>query len=303
MRSDIAIIIPYYRLAFFRETLESLAAQTDDRFVVYIGDDASPENPSHLLREFAGKFKFLYKRFDNNLGGNALTKQWERCVDMIHDEEWFMILGDDDVLGPAVISSFFQHAICQFYGANVVRFSTQLIDETSQYSSNVWKQPELEYPLDSYHRKEIQTNRGSLSELIFKVTAYKQSGFRPFGLGWYADDFALIDFSGGKPIYSINDEIVFVRVSNISISGKTDNLKIKKEATNLAVEILLRDYLTQMREEVKVYYIRKYHEMLFRTSQISFLNFMYLNYLTIRFVSWRLGVLQWKMIIHKLLIS
>jgi hypothetical protein len=39
----LAIIIPYYKLCFFEENLQSLAAQTDKRFKVYIGDDASPE--------------------------------------------------------------------------------------------------------------------------------------------------------------------------------------------------------------------------------------------------------------------
>ena len=52
----LAIIIPYYKLTFFRETLDSLAAQTDQRFHVYIGNDASPEDPTNLLEEFEGKF-------------------------------------------------------------------------------------------------------------------------------------------------------------------------------------------------------------------------------------------------------
>ena len=45
----LAIVIPYFKLTFFEETLQSLANQTDQRFKVYIGDDASLENPSDLL--------------------------------------------------------------------------------------------------------------------------------------------------------------------------------------------------------------------------------------------------------------
>lgn len=37
----LAIIIPYYKFTFFEATLQSLANQTDQRFKVYIGDDAS----------------------------------------------------------------------------------------------------------------------------------------------------------------------------------------------------------------------------------------------------------------------
>lgn len=42
----LAIVIPYYKLTFFEETLQSLANQSDKRFKVYIGDDASPEDRS-----------------------------------------------------------------------------------------------------------------------------------------------------------------------------------------------------------------------------------------------------------------
>lgn len=44
----LAIIIPYYKLAFFEENLQSLSNQTDQRFKVYIGDDASPETPANF---------------------------------------------------------------------------------------------------------------------------------------------------------------------------------------------------------------------------------------------------------------
>jgi glycosyltransferase involved in cell wall biosynthesis len=70
----LAIIIPYYKLTFFEATLQSLAHQIDKRFKVYIGDDASPEDPSELLEKYQGKFDFVYHRFDSNLGGISLTQ-------------------------------------------------------------------------------------------------------------------------------------------------------------------------------------------------------------------------------------
>ena len=44
----LAIVIPYYKYTFFEETLLSLQNQTNKKFNVYIGDDASPENPLDL---------------------------------------------------------------------------------------------------------------------------------------------------------------------------------------------------------------------------------------------------------------
>jgi glycosyltransferase involved in cell wall biosynthesis len=40
---ELAIIVPAFRVRFLERTLQSLAAQTDRRFRVYVGDDASPE--------------------------------------------------------------------------------------------------------------------------------------------------------------------------------------------------------------------------------------------------------------------
>ena len=131
--SPVAIVIPYYKFKFFRENLESLANQTDKRFHVYIGNDASLENPEDLLKEFEGKFKFTYKKFDQNLGGTSLTKQWDRCISMMEDEEWLMILGDDDYLEPNVVEEFYKKIEDINENYSVVRFSLEILDEASLF--------------------------------------------------------------------------------------------------------------------------------------------------------------------------
>jgi hypothetical protein len=50
----------------FEATLQSLVNQTDQRFHVYIGDDASPENPLPLLEKYRQN-DFSYYRFEENL--------------------------------------------------------------------------------------------------------------------------------------------------------------------------------------------------------------------------------------------
>ena len=69
----LAIVIPYYKIQFFEETLRSLANQTDKRFMVYIGDDASPDDPLELLQRFSGQFPFEYHRFETNTGAVSYT--------------------------------------------------------------------------------------------------------------------------------------------------------------------------------------------------------------------------------------
>src|SRR5690242_10860606 len=40
----IAVVIPYFKLRYLGEALESLASQSDSNFSVFIGDDCSPDD-------------------------------------------------------------------------------------------------------------------------------------------------------------------------------------------------------------------------------------------------------------------
>lgn len=223
----LAIIIPYFKLTFFDETLQSLANQTDQRFKVYIGDDASPEDCTPLLEKYRGKFDFTYHRFESNLGSKSLTKQWGRCIALSKDEEWLMILGDDDVLGATVVEEFYKQYNIIVGNTNMVRFATKIIFEEINKISELYMHPVWERATDSYFRKYRGMARSSLSEYIFSKSTYIKYGFIDYPLGWHSDDKAWLDFSDNKMIFSINESIVFIRISNSSISGKLDNKDLK----------------------------------------------------------------------------
>lgn len=222
----LAIVIPYYKLAFFEATLESLANQTDTRFKVYIGDDNSPEDPSDLLEKYKEKFNFVYHRFGVNLGGLSLVKQWERCIALSGTEEWIMILGDDDVLAENVVEAFYLNLEEIKSVSNVVRMASYKIDNQGNKKSSIYNHPKLELSVDSFFRE----TRSSLSEYVFNKQKVLEIGFRDFPLAWFSDVLAVLECSEFKNIFSINDAQVFVRISEISISGKVDNLKLKSKA-------------------------------------------------------------------------
>ena len=223
----LAIVIPYFKRTFFEVTLESLANQTDKRFKVYIGDDASPENPTDLLEKYKGKFDFVYHRFDDNLGSISLTQQWERCIALSGEEEWIMILGDDDVLGENVVEEFYSNLPeIKNKEINVVRFATQKIDKDGVGFSEIYTHPKLESSVDFLFRK----TRSSLSEYLFRKSKVIEIGFKNFYLGWFSDVLAVLEFSNFNEVYTINNESVYVRVSALSISGNQNNLKLKAKA-------------------------------------------------------------------------
>lgn len=235
----IAIIIPYYKIEFFEATLQSLKNQTDKRFKVYIGDDASSKAPTILLDKFRDDFQFHYYRFEQNIGGISLVKQWDRCIDLSKNEEWIMILGDDDVLSPNVIEYFYKNLEkIKKNRINVVRFSTRVIDENGELISKKFEHPVLETGQEFLARKFSKKTRSSLSEYFFRKEMVKQKNFKDLPLAWHSDDLAVLEFSTHGFIYSINETDVLIRVSNLSITGDSRSNDRKNWATFEFVQIL-----------------------------------------------------------------
>lgn len=238
----LAIIIPYYKLTFFEATLQSLANQADKRFKVYIGDDASPEDCTSLLEKFEGKFDLIYHRFETNLGGTSLTQQWERCIALSKNEEWLLILGDDDVLGENCVANFYNNEIeIRNSTANVIRYACNVINTEGAVFLGPYFHPKLELASAFYCRKVKNLTRSSLSEYLFKREVFNKHKFVNYPLAWHSDDKAWLDFSENKPIYTINEAFVYVRFSAINISGKQDNIPLKLTATFQFYTDLLRD--------------------------------------------------------------
>lgn len=274
----LAIIIPYYKLSFFDETLDSLANQTDMRFRVYIGDDASPENPSDLLEKYKDKLDFVYHRFGDNLGSVSLVKQWKRCIDLINGEEWLMVLGDDDVLGNDVVESWYENFKHFNLKSNLVRFASKLVFEQSNTLSSLYTHPVWESATDSFYRKFKQVSRSSLSEYIFSKASYTKYGFYNYPLAWNSDDRAWLDFSDNKPIYTINDSIVFVRMSSLNITGRRDNLISKNLSEIQFYKFLISNkfkfYVTNQRLEL----IQKYGKEIKRTRKLNLSEWIFIVY-------------------------
>jgi glycosyltransferase involved in cell wall biosynthesis len=228
----LAIVIPYYKHTFFESTLVSLKNQTNKQFTVYIGDDASPENPKDLLEKYKENFPCHYKRFESNLGNVSLTKQWERCLDMVKNEEWVVVLGDDDTVSENFVEAFYGHLTqINQLRIEVVRYATVVINEHGEQISKRHEHPELETSTDFLMRKLQGGTRSSLSEFVFKKKALENKKFKNLPLAWYSDYLAVLECSNFGNMYTINDALVSFRLSGLNITSKRDDLTLKNIAT------------------------------------------------------------------------
>ena len=238
----LAIILPFYKIDFFEKTLESLARQTDQRFQVYIGDDASPIPPTELLEKYQGKFSFTYKRFKDNLGSISLAKQWERCIEMSQNEEWFIILGDDDYLSANYVEEFYKHLeLAEKNNINVIKCSSVEIDEKGVIQIIKKEEPLIKSAIEHFFDKFVNEGRSSLSEHIFRKSAFKKYGFLEMSLAWHSDDWAQLRFSDFGNILFIKEAQCYVSVSSASISGSVDNIRTKQLSSKIFFEALGRN--------------------------------------------------------------
>lgn len=228
----LAIVIPYYKIRFFKATLQSLALQTDKRFKVYIGNDASNEDPTQILEQFQNQFDFEYQYYDTNVGSISLTQQWERCIAQVQEEDWLMILGDDDTIDSNCVGLFYQNRdLIESKNCKVIRYATQVIDQNDLALSGIHTHPKYENSTDFLMRKFKGGTRSSLSEFIFNKDALLDVKFKNFPLAWFSDILAVLQVSNFGLIYTINEAVVQFRLSGDNITSRADNLVLKNEAT------------------------------------------------------------------------
>jgi hypothetical protein len=268
----IAIIIPYFKLSFFEETLQSLAHQTDQRFAVYIGDDASPENPSLLLENYKGQFDFVYCRFEENFGGSSLVQHWNRCIALSAGEEWLMILGDDDSLSPTCIEDFYLHLdeINQ-NECKVVRYASIVNDAVHQKLSSLYTHPELEKATDFFYKRYKNQTRSSLSEYVFKREAYVKHNFHNYDLAWYADDRAWLEFSNCGTIYTINTSYLIIGLSNENISRADYKIEVKQQVKIIFFKDFILKILFKFKRNQRRNLLLYYEQIVYMGGNVNFI--------------------------------
>lgn len=244
--NKLAIIIPYYKKAFFKETLMSLVKQSDKRFSLYIGNDASPENPENLIQENLQDIPYLYFNYSDNMGGKNLALQWERILENVQ-EEWFQILGDDDIISNNFVEEFYKNLEeVEKNKCNVIKYSLIRIDDQGEAVDEATKHPKLINPIDNFMQKFGEGKHNSLTEHLFRKNTFDLYGFKKFPLAWTTDDLAILEYSENRNIFFIDIAHAFVRVSDVSISGKTDNLPQKLLAIFMFEEYIILNFYSQL---------------------------------------------------------
>lgn len=205
--NKLAIVIPYYKLTYFEATLESLANQTNKNFSLYIGNDNSPEDPQNLIDKYSDIIT-SYIKFDTNLGGEFLTRQWERCIDtMVNDEEWIMLLCDDDLLSENYVNRFYEH-LNEIIdkGFSLVKYNCKVINTNGKIVQGPYSYNQIEDSSLFFKKLFFNESFSTLSENIFRKDKYNKYKFQEIELAFGSDAIAVLEFSEFSEIFMIFDE-------------------------------------------------------------------------------------------------
>lgn len=247
--SKLAIIIPAYKDEFLAQTLDSFVRQTNQNFVIYIGDDNSPNDLYSIVQKYEDKLNIIYKKFENNLGSRFLTKQWERCIEM-SSEEWVWLFSDDDLPHENCVQEFYKakNEDNKFY-----KFNTEIIDRKNKVlktrkirkvQNDIHNKLHGEITSQDYINKRLLCNgfRSFAVEYIFHRSIYEKNKFIDFPLAWASDDATWLKYSidNNKRIKILNS-VVYWRYSGQNISSDVKSKKIvdaKITAAKMFVEWL-----------------------------------------------------------------
>ena len=228
MSNLLTIIIPYYKLRYLDAALASLSRQSRRGFKVFIGDDASPEEPRALLQKYQDVLDISYHRFDENLGRTSLVKQWDRCVRET-DSEWVWLFSDDDVAEPDCIESFFSTLEKTKGRFNVYRFNTDMIDGNDAIINQLPNHPQFESVTD-FAVAKVSFERFSFAvEHIFRRSAFDAAGgFVEFPLAWCSDDASWVVFAQSSGLCTMETGKVLWRMSGMNLSSPIPELVSQK---------------------------------------------------------------------------
>lgn len=180
-----SITIPAFKARFFKESIESVLAQSYDNYELIIVNDDSPDDFDSIISCYDDP-RIRYYRNDNGFGGYNVVENWNKCLEYCTGD-YMICMGDDDRLLPCCLEEYTK-LIKQFPGLNVYHAWTQIIDENSNIISMTPDRGlrESTYSI-MWHR--VKGRRQFIGDYLFNVNdLLKAGGFFYLPYAWGSDD-------------------------------------------------------------------------------------------------------------------
>ncbi|WP_379967830.1 glycosyltransferase [Epilithonimonas sp. UC225_85] len=279
MEQKLAVIIPFFKIDFFEDTLKNLANQTDPNFNVYIGNDASSADPYELIQKYNKNQNIFYTKFDENLGGKGqLVEQWDRCIALSKDEDWLMILADDDYLAENFVEEFYKAIpAAKKESSELMRFKMRRVTEDNTFLIDLEQHPL--YKAEDYIWDDLEQKMFiSISENVFSRKMYEKKGLRNYPLAWKTDLILYLDFANNHYVLGVNSAFVAIRRSSQQITRRTDLTDHKNIALGQYYYDVLNEFSSNFKDYQNLKFLKLYTFYSKKNNLPSSLSSLYYKY-------------------------
>ena len=126
----ISFILPAYKAAFLKLSIESIVSQTSKDWELVVVDDKSPEDLKSIVSQFSDA-RIRYYRNEENLGGRNLVNQWNHCISFA-EGDWIVLAADDDLYAPSFCEECI-NLIRKYPDVDLVRSRVEQVDENGDH--------------------------------------------------------------------------------------------------------------------------------------------------------------------------
>lgn len=216
----LAVVLPAFKARFLDAALASIAAQTVRDFVLYVGDDASPDELAPICARWAGRIDLRYTRFEHNLGARDLAAQWQRCVALC-SEPWVWLFSDDDVMPPDGVARLLAAIRDEGAAFELFHFDVDRLDAEGRVVRREPAFPPL-LSVREFARRRLRFELASFApDYVFSRAAFERAGgFVPFARAWGSDDATWMTLAARGGIRTIAGTRVGWRDSGANISSQ-----------------------------------------------------------------------------------
>lgn len=222
-----SVAIPAYKAKFLKECINSVLQQSFQDFELIIVNDNSPENIYNIVAEFNDE-RIRYYENKVNKGAENVVDNWNICLSYAVGD-FFVLLGDDDVLMPNYLEEFDALTI-KFFDKNIFHCRSYIIDENSAVVGFTPSWPEEESVYENMWHRLTKLRLQYVSDFVYRRDVLvKFGGFYKMPMAWASDDITSFLLAKENGIAHSQSFLFCYRDSKFSLSN-SKNLDLKMKA-------------------------------------------------------------------------
>lgn len=226
-----SILIPAYKLAFFKECLDSILVQTYKNFEIVIVNDSSPEDLDSVVLKYSDS-RIKYFKNEKNCGAINVVDNWNICLSHATGD-YVICIGDDDKLLPNCLEDYFK-LLEKYPNIGLLHGWTEIINEKSEVVNPTTHRCEFESALSLMWHRMHAYEQQFIGDFCFnREWLLQHGGFYKLPLAWGCDDISALIGASKNGVANTQIPVFQYRINSQTIS-KTGDISEKMNAILLA---------------------------------------------------------------------